>query len=84
MEPVELLTYVMMVIALAGSFLNAKQRREGFLLWIGTNGFWIIHNLSVAEYAQAILYVANLIISIMGFINWKKERTSGKEGKRNL
>lgn len=74
MEQVEILTYVMMVIALVGSYLNAKQRREGFLLWMITNGFWIIHNLTVSEYAQAILYAANMVIAIMGFINWNKNK----------
>lgn len=74
MELTEILTYVMMVIALIGSYLNAKQHREGFLLWMLTNGFWIIHNLTVSEYAQAILYMANMVIAIMGFINWKKNK----------
>lgn len=84
MEQVEILTYVMMVIALVGSYLNAKQRREGFLLWMITNGFWIIHNLTVSEYAQAILYAANMVIAIMGFINWKKDKSGSVEENNNL
>lgn len=84
MELVEILTYVMMVIALVGSYLNAKQRREGFLLWMITNGFWIIHNLAVSEIAQAILYAANMVIAIMGFINWKKDKIGSIEENNNL
>lgn len=82
MEFIEILTYVMMVIALLGSYLNAKRRREGFLLWMLTNGFWIIHNLSVAEYAQAILYSANMVIAIMGFVNWKKNPNDDVRNKQ--
>lgn len=84
MELVEILTYVMMVIALVGSYLNAKQRREGFLLWMITNGFWIIHNLTVSEYAQSILYAANMVIAIMGFINWKRDKNGSVEENNNL
>lgn len=84
MELVEVLTYVMMVIALVGSYLNAKQIREGFLLWMITNGFWIFHNVVVSEYAQAILYTANMVIAIMGFINWKKDKKGRSEENNNL
>ena len=84
MELVEILTYVMMVIALFGSYLNAKQRREGYLLWMLTNGFWIIHNLAVSEFAQAILYLANMVISIMGFVNWKKSNNGNSGNNNNL
>ena len=82
MELTEMLTYVMMVIALIGSYLNAKQRREGFLLWMLTNGFWIIHNLTVSEFAQAILYSANMVIAIMGFVQWNR-KTEVKQTKNN-
>lgn len=84
MEQVEILTYVMMVIALVGSYLNAKQHREGFLLWMITNGFWIIHNLTVSEFAQAILYAANMVIAIMGFVNWNKDKKDSIEENNNL
>lgn len=84
MELVEILTYVMMVIALIGSYLNAKQKREGFVLWMITNGFWIIHNLTVAEVAQAILYAANMVIAIMGFVNWNKDINGHTEENNNL
>jgi hypothetical protein len=60
-------------ITLAGSVFNAKKLRTGFLLWGVTNIWWIVHNFLIGEYAQSVVYVANLCISIYGFICWGKK-----------
>jgi len=57
-------------ITLAGSVFNAKKLRIGFLLWSITNFFWIARNIVIGEYAQSVVYVVNLCISIYGFIKW--------------
>jgi hypothetical protein len=64
------LTYIMAGITLAGSVFNAKKMRIGFLLWSITNFFWIARNITVGEYAQAVVYIANLCISVYGFVKW--------------
>ena len=33
--------------------------------------FWIIYNISLKSYAQALLYGFNLIMAVVGFIKWK-------------
>jgi len=64
------LTYVMAVITLIGSLANAKKLRIGFVLWSIANTFWIFRNIMIGEYAQSAVFIANLCISIYGFICW--------------
>jgi len=57
-------------ITLAGSLLNAKKLRVGFLFWSVTNFYWIVRNLIIGEYAQSAVYAVNLCISVYGFVKW--------------
>ena len=70
----QILTYVMAGITLAGSIFNAKKLRIGFLFWSVTNAYWIYRNIMIGEYAQVAVYVANMCISIYGFICWGKPK----------
>lgn len=65
-----ILTYIMAGITLAGSVFNAKKLRIGFLLWSISNIWWIWRNIVISEYAQSVVYVVNLCISLYGFIKW--------------
>ena len=66
------LTYIAAAVALAGSIFNAKKLRIGFGFWIISNGYWIVRNLFIGEYAQAILFVVNTAVAVYGFIKWKQ------------
>lgn len=82
MDMILILTYIMAGITLAGSVFNAKKLRIGFALWGITNAWWIYRNIVIGEYAQAVVYVANLCISIYGFVSWSKNADSAP--KSNL
>jgi len=75
-------TYVFALLALVGSVLNARKKRIGFIFWIITNLYWVIHNIICAEYAQAFIYMANTVISIFGLINWKKIKRKEKNSMK--
>ena len=62
----------MAAVGLFGTVLNTKRRRESFLIWAVTNSFFTCYNLFIGEYAQSILFVVNAMISVIGFINWKR------------
>jgi len=72
MDMMLILTYIMTAVALAGSILNARKLRIGFVFWIVSNSYLIVRNLFIGEYAQAILFVVNTAIAVYGFIKWTR------------
>lgn len=65
------ITLIVTIITLIGTVANSFQKRWCFYIWICTNLFWIGYNLYIFEYFQTVIYVANLITSIIGLIKWK-------------
>lgn len=66
-------------VAIIGTILNAKQLRFGFILWMITNGVFVVYNLYLGSLQQAALFCVYLGLSLYGWINWgksaKKEAT---------
>ena len=75
-----IVSYIVTVITLIGTFANAFKKRWSFLVWIVTNLFWIGYNLYIKQPQQAIIYAANLITSIIGFVYWGKTKSNDKQG----
>jgi hypothetical protein len=74
MEIIEILTWVSVGIALFGSYLNATLRLKlCYILWLFSNGFLLIHNINIKEYAQATMYVVYCIITLIGIKNTIKD-----------
>lgn len=76
-------TILMTIITLIGTVGNSFQKSWCFYIWIPTNCFWIFYNLYISEYAQAIIYSANLITSIIGLINWTRKEQERKKQEIN-
>lgn len=70
------LSYIITGVSIVATVANAYKKRWCFIVWLFTNAFWIIYDLCIGAYGQALLYVANFIICVMGLRNWKKEKTS--------
>ena len=68
------LSWVATAIAIVGSILNSYKRIEGFFLWFISNGLYVYINIKVGVPAQAILFAFNILICIMGVIQWKKTK----------
>lgn len=66
------MSWIVMIIALAGAYLNARKKASGFVLWMFSNGYWTYHNFMIGEYAQAVLFCAFLGLSVYGFYCWEK------------
>ena len=62
--------WIITIIALIGTVLNAHQKRSGFLFWIVSNAGLSGYNFGIDEYAQSLLFFVYLILAIYGFINW--------------
>jgi nicotinamide riboside transporter PnuC len=69
-------TWLISLLALTGTILNAEKRRAGFYLWLITNLFWFIYDFKIGAYAQSALFFAYFLLAIRGLIVWKR-----KEGK---
>jgi nicotinamide riboside transporter PnuC len=72
MSLIDIANWVVTAVALLGAYLNAKQKKEGFLLWMISNAHLAAYNATQEEYAQALLFLAYLGITIHGFYTWKK------------
>lgn len=67
-----IISYVITVITLIGTLGNSFQKIWCFYIWIPTNLFWVVYNVAIRQYQQAIIYTVNCITSIIGLIKWSK------------
>ena len=74
-----MIDWMMAGVALFGTYLNLKKNRAGFALWMISNLYWMIHNFSIDEYAQCLLYAAFLGLAIWGFLAWKTEESQNSQ-----
>ena len=69
----QLISYIITLMSIVGTVANAFQKRWCFYVWILTNLFWIIYDVWIGAYGQALLYVANCITCLIGLRKWKKK-----------
>lgn len=62
------------ILSLIGTVFNVLKHRAGFGIWIVTNTGWIVVNLEKKIPAQAVLFAAYLVVSVWGFVAWKKTK----------
>ena len=74
-----MITYFVTVLSITGTVANAFKKRWCFILWGFTNIFWATYNALNKQYAQAILYSFNLLMAIVGYIKWGKDRNQTKQ-----
>jgi hypothetical protein len=65
--------WIVFVIALIGAVLNIVKLRWCFVLWLVSNGFWLVHNIAAGDFPQAACYAIFFVISIWGFVAWKSK-----------
>lgn len=69
----QFIAYIITVVAIIGTIANSFGKRWCFIIWGISNTFWIIYNISLSSYAQALLYAFNLAMAVVGFIKWGKK-----------
>lgn len=72
--------YILTAISFAGVVFNILKSKWCFVFWMFTNMVWAAVNFYIDMPAQAIMFVAYFILSLIGFIKWLVE---GKKGARN-
>lgn len=66
------MTWIITLISVTGSILNAKHSVYCFYIWIMSNILWIMYDLYIKLYSRALLDIFQTIICIYGIINWRK------------
>lgn len=66
------IAYIVTIASIIGTVANSFQKRWCFYIWLCTNAFWCIYNIINKQYAQALLYLFNFIMAIIGLVKWKK------------
>lgn len=67
------ITYAIVAASVIGTVANSYGKRWCFIVWGITNTFWMVYNIVLLSYAQALLYAFNLATAIIGFIKWGKK-----------
>ena len=75
----EIITWIISILALTGTILNANRNKYGFILWLITNMYWTVIDFKTGLYAQSALFFAYTILAIKGIITWSKK---GKEDSK--
>jgi hypothetical protein len=73
----ELLSYIAVVLALYGSYLNSKMSIYGFYYWFISNWWFIGFNLYHEHYVSALLNAAYQVITVYGIMQWSNARSEG-------
>lgn len=72
------IAYFVTAASIIGTVANSLQKRWCFWVWLCTNTFWIGYNLWAGSYAQALLYVFNFAMAVVGLVQWRrKDRQKG-------
>lgn len=75
-QPWNLLSGIMSIIALIGTFMNAERNKIGFIFWLVSDLYMAVRFFIIAEYAQAILFLIYFILAIKGLFVWTKKESS--------
>ena len=72
MSHIEKLIWCNTIIAIIGTYLNAKQIRFGFVIWAVTNAAFVAYNFYTHSYAQVALFSVYFGLALFGWVNWGK------------
>ena len=68
------MTWILTAISIAGVILNIKHNRICFILWIISNGFWVIIDFQKKIPAQGFLFLIYFGLAVWGLFAWKKRK----------
>ena len=74
-----ILSWVMSVIALTGTIINAEKNKYGFLFWIVSNLYMVVRFAIIGEYAQMTLFFIYFLLAIRGLFVWSRKKEGGKD-----
>lgn len=67
------LSWVLVILSLAGNVFVIKKNVTGQWLWAISNVGWITFDLYIGAYSQAFLFSVYLCLCVWGIITWTRE-----------
>ncbi|MDR0206983.1 MAG: nicotinamide riboside transporter PnuC [Bacteroidales bacterium] len=59
-------------LSVVGMWLLAKKYLQHWVVWMNVNAIYVIANLYIGLYFSAVLFTVYFVVSVMGFIRWRK------------
>lgn len=73
MQIIEIISYIITAASIIGTIANAYQKRWCFIVWLFTNSFWLVYDIIIGAYSQAILYAVYVVLAVIGLKKWTKK-----------
>ena len=68
-----IMSFVALVLSLAGNALINFRKRIGFFVWILSNVAWIAVNMmGTPNWSQIAMFVVYVVFNVHGWMNWGK------------
>lgn len=74
-------TWVLMALSIAGTLLVIRRRVSGYYLWVISNIGWIAVDIHKGVHAQALLFFIYLGLSVYGI--WEIRKHSSERLRRD-
>ena len=70
---IDVMSFVALVLSLAGNALINFSKRIGFFVWILSNVAWIAVNmLGTPNWSQIAMFVVYVVFNVHGWVSWGK------------
>lgn len=69
-----MITWVLSIISIIGTWLNAKKLWCCFIIWIACNTGWFIWDIINMVYSRAVLDMVQTVFCIYGLYEWRNEK----------
>ena len=70
---IDIMSFVALVLSLAGNALINFRKRIGFFVWILSNVAWIAVNMmGTPNWSQIVMFVVYVALNVHGWIKWGK------------
>lgn len=69
----EQLSWILVALSLTGNYFVIKKQVLGQWLWAFGNVGWIVFDLAIGAYSQALLFFVYLLMCIWAIWLWNKE-----------
>ena len=71
-----IMSFVALVLSLAGNALINFRKRIGFFVWILSNVAWIAVNMmGTPNWSQIAMFVVYMAMNVHGWVSWGKDET---------
>lgn len=68
-----IISFVALVLSLAGNALINFRKRVGFFVWIASNVAWIAVNMmGIPNWSQIAMFVVYMVMNVHGWVSWGK------------